>query len=86
MNQVTKTATALLAAGFITSAFAGEDAFIKLDVNADGYISALEASADKSLHENWNTTDANQDGQIDAGEFSAFEAMEQPKEPIMETR
>jgi Ca2+-binding EF-hand superfamily protein len=71
----TKTTMALLAAGFFTVAVAGEEAFIKLDVDADGYISAEEASADQALHSSWETTDANQDGQVDAGEFSAFEAM-----------
>jgi Ca2+-binding EF-hand superfamily protein len=77
MNKmlITKTAMALLAAGFFTATVASEDAFIKLDVNEDGYISAQEAAADESLHQSWETTDANQDGQIDAAEFSAFEAM-----------
>ena len=74
--QITKTAMALVAAGFSTAAVAGEDAFIKLDVNEDGYISAQEAVADETLHQRWETTDANQDGQIDAAEFSAFEAMD----------
>ena len=74
--QITKTAMALVAAGFFTAAVAGEDAFIKLDVNEDGYISAQEAVADETLHQRWETTDANQDGQIDAAEFSAFEAMD----------
>jgi hypothetical protein len=80
--QISKTAMALLAAGFFTVAVAGEDAFIKLDVNEDGYISAQEAVADESLHQRWESTDANQDGQIDAAEFSAFEAMDTstPKE------
>lgn len=74
--QITKTAMALVAAGFFTAAVAGEEAFIKLDVNEDGYISAQEAAADEPLHQSWESTDANQDGQIDAAEFSAFEAME----------
>jgi Ca2+-binding EF-hand superfamily protein len=79
MMQISKTAIALLSAGFFTMAVAGEDAFMKLDVNEDGYISALEASADDSLHQRWSTTDANQDGQIDAAEFSAFEASSTPQ-------
>jgi hypothetical protein len=74
--QITKTVMALLAAGFFTAAVATEDAFIKLDVNEDGYISAQEAAADESLRQSWETTDANQDGQIDAAEFSAFEVMD----------
>lgn len=72
-----KTAMALAAAGFLTAAVAGEDTFIKLDANQDGYISAQEAEADAALQQSWETTDANQDGQIDAAEFSAFEAMGQ---------
>lgn len=71
--QITKTTMALLAAGFFTAAVADEDIFIKLDVNEDGYISAQEAAADESLYQHWETTDANQDGQVDAAEFSAFE-------------
>jgi Ca2+-binding EF-hand superfamily protein len=73
--KITKTAMALVAAGFFTAAVAGEDAFMSLDVNEDGYISAQEAAADESLHSRWEITDANQDGQVDAAEFSAFEAM-----------
>ena len=72
---MTQTALALLAAGFFTAAVAGEDVFMKLDANEDGYISAQEAAADEALHQSWETTDANQDGQIDAAEFSAFESM-----------
>lgn len=75
-SLITKAAITLFAAGFFTAASAGDDSFMKLDVNEDGYISAQEAAADESLHQRWETTDANQDGQIDAAEFSAFEAME----------
>lgn len=76
-TNMTKTAMALLAAGFFTAAVADEDTFMKLDANEDGYISAQEAAADEALQQSWETTDANQDGQIDAAEFSAFEAMGQ---------
>ena len=72
-----KTTMALVAAGFLSVAVADEDAFIKLDANQDGYISAQEATADPALQQSWETTDANQDGQVDAAEFSAFEAMGQ---------
>lgn len=77
MTTMIKTAMALLAAGFLSMAVAGEDTFMKLDANEDGYISAQEAAADEALQQSWETTDANQDGQIDAAEFSAFEAMGQ---------
>jgi Ca2+-binding EF-hand superfamily protein len=73
--KFTKMAIALISAGFFTAAVAGEDAFMALDANEDGYISAQEAAADESLHQSWEITDANQDGQVDAAEFSAFEAM-----------
>jgi len=76
MTTMTQTALALLAAGFLTAAVASEDAFMKLDANEDGYISAQEAAADETLHQRWESTDANQDGQIDAAEFSAFESVE----------
>ena len=76
--QITKTAMALIATGFFTAAVAGEDAFMNLDTNEDGYISAQEAAADESLQQNWEITDANQDGQVDAAEFSAFETTAAP--------
>jgi Ca2+-binding EF-hand superfamily protein len=80
-KMMTKTAMALVAAGFVTAVVAGEDAFIKLDANADGYISAEEAASSETLSQSWETTDANRDGQVDAAEFSAFEAMvSEPKE------
>lgn len=67
-------AVALAAAGFITAAVAGEDMFTKLDSNADGVISSEEATANEALYKGWESADANQDGQVDAAEFSAFEA------------
>jgi hypothetical protein len=76
MNKKTtlKSAVALAAAGFFTAVVAGEEAFTKLDADADGAISAKEAIASESLYKGWETADANQDGQVDAAEFSAFEA------------
>ncbi|MEW8507358.1 MAG: hypothetical protein AB2598_11680 [Candidatus Thiodiazotropha sp.] len=76
MNKKTiiQSAVALAAAGFLTAVVAGEDAFSKLDANADGAISSDEATANEALYKGWETADANQDGQVDAAEFSAFEA------------
>ncbi|MCU7917788.1 MAG: EF-hand domain-containing protein [Candidatus Thiodiazotropha sp. (ex Dulcina madagascariensis)] len=68
-----RTLVALAAAGFVTVAMAGEEAFKKLDANADGYISAEESTADERLYQGWATADTNDDGMIDAAEFSAFE-------------
>ena len=44
-TKMTQAAMALLTAGFLTAAVAGEDTFMKLDTNEDGYISAQEAAA-----------------------------------------
>lgn len=52
---------------------AGSDAFAALDADKDGAISAIEAEANPDLMKTWSSIDANQDGQLDASEFSAFE-------------
>ena len=69
----THTMIALVAAGFLSTAIAGENQFNKLDADADGYISAEEAAAHEGLQQGWTATDANADGKVDAAEFSAFE-------------
>ncbi|MCG7899225.1 MAG: hypothetical protein JAY99_02380 [Candidatus Thiodiazotropha lotti] len=73
-------ALALVTAGFVTAAVAGEDAFTALDTNADGSISSEEATANEALYKGWEAADANQDGSVDAAEFSAFEAKVMPAE------
>ncbi|MES9985365.1 MAG: hypothetical protein ABW115_18330 [Candidatus Thiodiazotropha sp. 6PLUC6] len=72
-------AMALVTAGFITTAVAGEDVFTALDANADGTISSEEATANEALYKGWEAADANQDGSVDAAEFSAFEASAMPE-------
>ncbi len=65
---------AILALGGVCSTVtAGEDAFMKLDRNADGFISAEESIENKALYQGWTRADANSDGRIDSAEFSAFE-------------
>ncbi|MGD9170618.1 MAG: hypothetical protein PVI97_11250 [Candidatus Thiodiazotropha sp.] len=59
--------------GGVCSATAAEDAFIKLDSNADGFISAEESIDNEALYKDWASADANSDGRIDSAEFSAFE-------------
>ncbi|MCG8016031.1 MAG: hypothetical protein JAY97_07430 [Candidatus Thiodiazotropha sp. 'RUGA'] len=72
---IKKGVVALVAAGFFAVANAADEGtFTKLDVNADGYISAEESTADEALYKDWAKVDVNADGQVDAAEFSAFEA------------
>ncbi|MBW9273679.1 MAG: EF-hand domain-containing protein [Candidatus Thiodiazotropha sp. (ex. Lucinisca nassula)] len=64
---------AILTLGGVCGATAAEDVFMKLDRNADGFISAEESIVSEALYKNWSTVDANNDGRIDTAEFSAFE-------------
>jgi Ca2+-binding EF-hand superfamily protein len=65
-----------------TSIYAGGD-FATYDTNQDGSISAEEAAVDAELSKNWSTIDADENGMVDAAEFSAFEGMggETPEAP-----
>ena len=72
-KTIMKHVIAIIAVGVVCSATAAEDAFIKLDSNADGFISAEESIVNESLYEGWSAADANNDGKIDSAEFSAFE-------------
>jgi sporulation protein YlmC with PRC-barrel domain len=47
--------------------------FEAFDLNRDGYITMSEAAGDEQLSYNWREIDRNNDGLIDAPEFSAFE-------------
>jgi Ca2+-binding EF-hand superfamily protein len=55
-----------------TALYAGGD-FATYDTNQDGSISAEEAAVDSELSKNWSTIDADENGMVDAAEFSAFE-------------
>jgi hypothetical protein len=66
--------SALFAGAVAMSSYAAESGgFETMDTNADGMISAEEAAANGALTESWGAIDVNQDGQLDAAEFSAFE-------------
>jgi Ca2+-binding EF-hand superfamily protein len=64
----------------VCGATAAEDGFMKLDRNADGFISAEESIMDNDLYDGWSSADANNDGRIDSAEFSAFEISRKNKE------
>lgn len=71
--------SALFAGAVAMSSYAAESGgFATMDTNADGMISADEAAANSALTESWGAIDVNQDGQLDAAEFSAFEATAVP--------
>jgi len=48
-------------------------AFTKLDADKNGMVSKKEASRNKDLASKWDTLDTNKDGNLDQGEFAAFE-------------
>jgi hypothetical protein len=74
MKKVTlKQMIAILAVGVACSAAAAEDVFMKLDRNADGFISVEESIENEALYKDWASVDANNDGRVDVAEFSAFE-------------
>lgn len=68
------TSTFVAASAFAAGALAGESAqFMLLDADGNGMISSEEAKNDARLTEDWQAVDANQDGQLERAEFSAFE-------------
>ncbi len=61
------------AQGGATSGQAQQDpSFLELDSNLDGKITQQEANRSEKLKQAFNDADSNQDGGIDASEFSAF--------------
>jgi Ca2+-binding EF-hand superfamily protein len=57
----------------LSAAVYAEGGFDAYDTNQDGSISAEEAAMDAELSKNWSTIDADENGSVDAAEFSAFE-------------
>ena len=49
------------------------EGFARLDADGDGKLSREEAQADPRLSSQWDSLDANADGNVDESEFSALE-------------
>jgi Ca2+-binding EF-hand superfamily protein len=64
----------LLAALFTQTAAASPEAFNKLDVDGDGFISMQEIEEDPDLAEVFEDGDDNEDGKLDMVEFEKLEA------------
>jgi len=74
--------------GMTGSGMSGSNAsFSDLDQNGDGQISKQEAQnapgGGDQLTKNWQSYDANQNDQLDRGEFAAFEAQQRAGRPGM---
>ncbi len=55
----------------------GKDAtpdFAKLDIDADGFVTAAEARQASGLSEMFGSVDSNSDGKLDAGEYAEYQA------------
>jgi len=55
--------------------------FTKLDSDKNGMVSKKEAAKNKDLASKWDTLDINKDGNLDQGEFAAFETSATPSTP-----
>ena len=82
--QHTKTAVCLALIAVHGPAFSDEAVFQQLDQDADGYISAQEAGAHQALTMGYIAADTDEDGKIDAAEFSAFEIQSQSLQPVQD--
>jgi hypothetical protein len=70
-----KVLLAVLVCSVSSAVYAGSATYKALDENKDGLISAEEAEAIPTLVEQWTDVDVNEDGKIDAVEFSRFESL-----------
>ena len=68
----------ILACTFASTVFAGTSNHKALDLDQDGYLNPEEAHAMPTLVEQWTEVDVNEDGRIDAVEFSRFESLSAP--------
>lgn len=73
MPIATTLAALAFLAGNAVQAEETKSMFQTLDADANGYISAEEASANPELHARWQELDADKNNLLDMSEFSAFE-------------
>lgn len=59
--------------GAAVAADSNHDVRAKLDANKDGKITKAEAKSHKELSAKFSSLDTNKDGNLDSGEFAAFE-------------
>jgi hypothetical protein len=88
MKMYLTTFLGLFGSLMLTTALAAvePDEFGTLDFDHNGFLSHEEvaASNDVDLITNWSNIDTDENGMIDAAEFSSFEAMQQPDGPADE--
>ena len=73
--MIKKVLFSVLAGAFASAVCAGSANYKVLDDDKDGLINPEEADAMPALVENWTEFDVNEDGKIDAVEFSRFESL-----------
>jgi hypothetical protein len=80
LKKLTLTALAMLASGVAVAA-AENKLYTDLDLNEDGAISKVEATAMPGLSDKWDALDQNADGMLDPAEFAKLETMDAPTAP-----
>jgi hypothetical protein len=70
-----KVLLAVLVCSVSSAVYAGGATYKALDEDKDGLVSREEAEAIPTLVEQWTDVDVNEDGRIDAVEFSRFESL-----------
>lgn len=63
-----------------------QQAFMDLDKNDNGLISAEEAVAEDGLTQRWEELDNDTDNQLDAVEFSKFESASEDSAPVSDSQ